>query len=400
MPIYNFRAKKVDEEEFIEGSVEAESESLASEILEERGLIVLSIEQKKKNLFELDFLERVNTKDLVIFARQLSVMISAQVPLVQSLKDIVKQDINKKLKRVVAEVATEVEGGIKFSEALARHSKFFDNFFVNIVRSGESSGRLEEVLMYLADQLEKDYEMKGKIKGAMIYPAFIVSGMMVLGIFVMVFIIPKMTEMLAQTGAELPLSTRILKGLSDFLVQYGWMLLMFAIIFAVIARMVIKTESGRRSVDLLKLNLPIFGKLNQYILVIRFVRGLRTLLLGGVDIVEALNITAALVDNLIYRDLILEAVSVIEDGGSMSETFEKSKYVPKIVSQMLRTGEETGKVDMVLEKISQFYSREVDSLIGNLMALMEPIIMVVLGVAVGVMIAAVVMPMYQVSTNM
>jgi len=402
MALYNFRAKKTKgaEEVVVEGSVEADSENIASEILEERGLVVLFLEEKKKtSIFSMALSRGVKPKDLVIFARQLSVLISAQVPLVFALRDLGKQDLNIKLKSALLEIATEVEGGIKFSEALTHYPKIFSNFFINIVKSGESSGRLEEVLIYLADQLEKDYEIKSKIKGAMIYPVFIISGMVLLGVFMMIFVVPKLTEMLDQTGGELPLSTRILKGVSDLFVNYWWLLVLIVGALIGIFILVKRDKRGAKLIDIILLRLPIFGKLMGHILIIRFVHSLRTLLLGGLDIIEGLKISGTILDNIVYKELLAETVLVVEDGGAIADTFEKSKYIPKIVPQMLKTGEESGDLVNILEKISKFYSREVDDLIRNLMALLEPAIMVVLGLGVGVMIAAVILPMYQISSN-
>ncbi len=399
MAQYNFRARKIDEDALIEGVVEAETENLASAILEERGFVVLFLEQKKKTsaLF-MALGGGVKTKDVVILARQLSVLISAQVPLVQALREITKQDINKKLKKTLAEIATEIEGGIKFSEALAHYPKIFNNFFINIVKSGESSGRLEEVLIYLADQLEKDYEIKGKIKSALIYPTFIVGGMLVLGFFMMIFVVPKLTDMLSQTGAQLPWSTKMLVGISEIFQVYWWAILLGVVLLGVIFVMFKKTPKGAKFIDVVKLRLPVFGNLFKYILIIRFVHSLRTLLLGGIDIIEGLKISATILDNIVYKELLSETVLTVEDGGQISETFEKNKYVPKIVSQMMRTGEESGDLSTILDKISKFYVRELDDVIRNMMALMEPIIMVVLGGAVGIMIAAVILPMYQMSS--
>jgi type IV pilus assembly protein PilC len=401
MAQYNFRAKKVDDNALTEGVVDAETENLASAILEERGFVVLFLEERKRtSILMLALGGGVKTKDVVIFARQLSVLISAQVPLVQALREISKQDINKKLKKTLAELSTEIEGGIRFSEALAHYPKIFNNFFVNIVKSGESSGRLEEVLIYLADQLEKDYEIRGKIKSALIYPTFIVGGMVVLGVFMMIFVVPKLTDMLGQTGVALPWSTQLLISFSQVFQVYWWALLLGVGFLVACFVAFKKTPSGAKSLDILKLRLPIFGNLIKYILIIRLVHSLRTLLLGGIDIIEGLKISATILDNIVYKELMAETVLNVEDGGQIAETFEKSKYIPKIVSQMMRTGEESGDLAMILEKISKFYTREVDDLIRNLMALMEPIIMVVLGGAVGVMIAAIILPMYQVSSGM
>jgi len=401
MPLYNYRAKKYNEQALSEGAVEAETESIAVDLLEERGYSVLFLEEKKSNIFNFDLLVgRVKPKDLVIFSRQLSILISAEVPVVEALKDLASQTKNKKLKKTTASVVQEVEGGVRFSEALSHYPKIFDSFFVNIIKSGEVSGRLQEVLLYLADQMEKDYDLKSKIKGAMIYPIFIVCSLVAIGALMMIFVVPKLTDMLTQTGAELPLATRIIQGISEFLIHDWWLLLL--VIIAVVGglRLFSKSKKGKRAVDNLKLNLPIFGPLLNYIAVIRFARSFRTLLIGGVDIVEGLGIASDMVGNSIYRELLLKTKQNVEGGGALGEEFSKSKLVPQMLSQMLETGEETGMMEAVLEKISEFYTREVNNTIDNLMSLLEPVIMIVLGVAVAVMITAIVLPMYEISNNM
>jgi len=402
MQTFYYRAKRIKDGELVSGLIEAESETVAGLMLEEKDMSVLSLEERKDNFFSKfnDLIGRVKAKDLVMFSRQLSVLISADVRLVEALHDINRQSSNKKLQMIIAQVASEVEGGAKFSEALAHYPKVFDNFFVNIIKSGEASGRLEEVLLYLADQLEKDYDLRSKIKGAMIYPAFIISGLIIIGVFMMIFVVPKLTEMLDQTGAQLPLSTRILEGISNFLINYWWLLIIVIILIVFGLRTILKTRSGKKLFDTITLRLPVLGTLFNYMIIVRFCRSLRTLLLGGVNIVDSLRISQSMIDNLVYKDLIEETVQNVEDGGNISEKLERSSFVPTMVSQMLRTGEDTGKTDLVLDKIGLFYTREIDNLLRNLMSLMEPVIMVVLGLAVGVMIAAIILPMYQISDSM
>lgn len=400
MSIYNYRAKKSNDE-FSEGLVEADSESIAVDVLESRDLRVLFLEEKKRSWANMEIvLERITAKDLVIFSRQLSILISAQVPVVNALKDVIEQTKNRKFKKIIAEVAAEVEGGIRFSEALAHFPKVFDNFFVNIVKSGEVSGQLEEVLIYLADQVEKDYDLKSKVRGAMIYPAFILSSLVIVGILMMAFVVPKLIEMLAQSGAELPFATRVLKSISDFVISYWWLKLIILASLIAVASFGLKTPISRRMMDQIKLRLPVFGKLYNYVAIIKFSRSLRTLILGGVDLVGALGVTALMVDNVKYRGLIEKTQKTVESGGKLGEVFEKDKVVPKMVSQMLSTGEETGRVEMTLDKLAQFYSREVNNLIANMMSLLEPFIMIVLGVVVALMIGAIILPMYEVSTKM
>lgn len=400
MALYNYRARNAQDESAA-GLVEADSENIAADILQERGFRVLYLEEKKQGLARLEIsFSRVKVKDLVIFSRQLSILISAGVPLTEALKDAAGQTKNDKFKKALLKVAAGVEGGSKFSEALESQPKVFNSFFINIVKSGELSGRLQEVLLYLADQLEKDYDLRRKIRGAMIYPAFVMSSLFVIGILMMVFVVPKLTEMLNQTGATLPLSTRIVKGTSDFLVIYWWLVflavgvLVGGIIYAA------RQPAGRRIADNLKLRLPIFGKLFNYIAVIRFCRSMHTLMVGGVDIAHGLGIAADMVGNEVYRDLVLKMQAGVSGGGALAEALDESKLVPKMLPQMLKTGEETGRVDEVLERISEFYQREVDNIIANLMSLLEPVIMIVLGVAVAVMIMAIILPMYEISSNM
>lgn len=401
MPQYTYRARKTANNEFAEGVVEAETEGLAAEILEEKGLKVLFLEEKKRSLANLEIIiGGIKQKELVIFSRQLSILISAEVPLVEALHDVVSQTKNKKLKQTIAAVAGEVEGGVKFSDALSRYPNVFDDFFINIIRSGELSGRLQEVLLYLADQVEKDYDLKSKIKGAMIYPAFVLASLVGIGILMMMFVVPKLTDMLVQTGAQLPLATRIIKGTSDFLLGFWWLFILLIIGIAVAFYFILKTAEGKRIFDELKLKLPVFGKLFHFMAIIKFSRSLRTLMLGGIDIVGGLDVVSKMMGNVVYENLVFETKKYVEGGGKLGDIFAKTDEVPKMLSQMLSTGEETGRVEPVLDKLSEFYTREVNNIVRNLMSLLEPFIMIVLGVAVAIMIMAIILPMYQISTSM
>ena len=400
MALYNYRVKKSERGEIVEGLIEAETESIANRMLEDRGFIVLFIEQKRRSLSDFNFaFNFIKAKDLVILSRQLSILISAEVRLVEALHEIATQTNNPRLRVVIAEVGHQVSGGLKFSEALAQYPKIFNNYFVNIVRSGEVSGRLQEVLLHLADQLEKDYDLKSKIKGAMYYPIFIVTALFAIGIVMMVMVIPKMTEMLKQTGTELPLATRLLINTSDILVSFWWLLIILIIAFVFAVKFFYGTYAGRSFIDKVLLKSPVFGKLFTYIYVTRFCSGLKTLLLGGVDIIESLKISAKMVENTQFREAIYSSVETVQGGGSISLELEKSRYIPKLVSQMFRTGEETGKMEDVLDKITSFYSREIDNTLKNLMSLLEPFIMIILGVAVFIMVAAIIFPMMQISSG-
>ena len=341
----------------------------------------------------------IKSKDLVIFSRQFSVMISASVPVVESLTILIDQTNNISLRNMLSEIAFEVEGGAFLSDSFSKRPKIFSDFFVHIIRSGESSGKLDEVLNYLADEMEKAYDMSSKIKGAMIYPAFVMSGLAAAGVVLMLYVIPNLTSILVETGAKLPISTRIVIGASNFLRSYLIFIIIAIIGLVFLVRFYLSSYNGRRNIDILKLRLPIFGKLFQYIYLMRFTRSLSTLLKGGVTITRSLEIVADVVGNTVYRELLLETLESINDGNPLSTVLENSKDIPKMVPQMLAIGEKTGKIDSVLDRITAFYTRESTNMLDNLSKLMEPVIMVIMGVGVGVMVAAVLLPMYNLASQ-
>jgi len=396
MPFFEYRARD-KKNRITTGVVEAPSISAADKILAGQGWLVLSVKKRKKTAHledYLKFLNRVSTRDLVAFSRQFAVMIAANLPVVQALRVLVKQTTNTYFETIISEMANEVEGGAKLSAALSHYPNIFSDFYVNIVGSGETIGKLDKVLHYLADQQEKDYDLMSKIKGAMIYPIFVLMAMAGIGVVMMIFVIPKLTDVLKETGGDLPMATKILMGASDFMIHYWWLLLGGVIVLAVTVRVFLKTPAGKKFFDYFLLKLPIFGKLFQRIYLIRFTRSLATLVVGGVALTKGLKITAGIVGNTVYRDLITRTIKEVEEGNSISTVFMESKEMPQMVSQMLIVGEKTGRIDKVLERLTDFYTMEMDNLITNLTSLMEPLIMVILGVGVGIMVAAIIMPMY------
>ncbi|PIP33630.1 hypothetical protein COX69_00740 [Candidatus Falkowbacteria bacterium CG_4_10_14_0_2_um_filter_48_10] len=384
----------------VTGLVEAGNESAALEILKEKNFQVYSL--KKKSLFfnlgNLSIFRRVGRKDIVSFSRRFAVLVASNITIVQALKIIVAQTNNAHFRFELASVAQEVDGGVKLSDALARRPDIFSNFFTSVVRSGESSGSLSEVLNYLADEMEKDYDMMGKIQGAMIYPLFVIALMIGVGILMMTTVVPNLTSVMVETGMELPLSTRIVIGTSDFFQDYWIFLTLFLAAAGVGLSVALKTPGGRSRFDRLLLGLPVFGALVNKIAIVRFARSLNVLLTGGVPIAKALEITAEVVDNAVYRELISATIKEVEDGNPVSSAMNGS-IMPPMVSQMIGIGEETGKLDLVLQSIIGFYEREVANTTKNLTVLIEPIVMVVLGLGVGVMVSAIILPMYQMASN-
>lgn len=399
--IFKYKVKD-QSNQLIKGEVEAQDEAGAAEILKSRGFNILSLTSNDQASIWLSFLKffrRIPTKDLVVFSRQLAVMVSANMPIVKSLRVLADQTVNRNLQAAIIDIANEVDGGAKLSMALRKHADIFDDFYINLVRSGETTGKLDEVLTYLAEQKERDYELMSRVKGAMIYPFFILSSLIVVGVVMMIFVIPKLTGVLLESGATLPFSTRLLIAVSGFMAKYWWLLLGAVIALAVALRLYIRTAVGREQWDLLKVRVPVFGQIFQRIYLVRFIRGLSTLLRGGVEMVTALKIVADVVDNEFYRQLVLETIREVNEGHSVTTVFMNNPDVPTMFAQMLSVGESSGKIDAVLDNLGDFYSRELDNLTKNLVSSIEPMIIVLMGVAVGIMVAAVILPMYNLSAQ-
>lgn len=398
MPQYRYQVRD-RAGKFHRGIIEAPNEKMAAGSLEDRGFEIVALEESKRRWQKFSFLERVSISDFVIFARQLSTLIEAKVPLVQALKAISSQTDSKKLQKVIKDIADEVEAGSKLSLALSHHPKIFDNFFINMVKAGESSGQLGEVLSYLADEKEKDYELISKVRGAMIYPAFIICGMFAVGIVMMVFVIPQLTGILKESGAVLPWTTRLLIASSGFLQKYWIVIFVFLAVFIGGLPLFLKNPPIRLFWDRTKLRLPLFGPLFQKIYLVRFCRSLETLIRGGVDVVDALRAAEGVVQNAVYQDLIRKTAKEVEDGNSIIAVFETSALIPSMVTQMLNTGEETGRLTEILQKLTSFYTRAIENSVRNLVAIVEPLIMIIIGVAVGIIVSAIILPMYRLASQ-
>ncbi len=401
MAVFDYKARDREGASVV-GAVEAPTENVAIDVLKEKDLIVLSLaERRKTTMFQssLSFLNRVKVRDVVIFARQLAVMISATVPIVQALRILTRQTDNVTFKIIISEIADEVDGGAKLSSSLARYPQVFSDFFIHMIRSGETTGKLDETLNYLADQQEKDYDLQSKIKGALIYPVFIIGGITVVGVIMMVFVVPKLTAVIIESGAELPFTTKVLIAASSFLANQWWLLLIILIGLFVGYRFYRRTETGHFQIDRIKLRFPIFGEIFKKIYITRFSRGLSTLLQSGIPLTRSLEIVSDIVGNRVYRDLTQKTIKEIEDGNPLSTTFSQSKLVPPMLSQMMNVGEQTGRLDQILAKLADFFSREVENSVKTLVTLIEPMILMLLGVGVGFLVSAILLPIYQVSTN-
>ena len=384
--------------------LESPSIEAAILILQNRQLIVTEIkpygETRNFGLEALtdklnSFFNRIKSEDIVLFTKQLAVLIQAKVPLVQSLRVMTKQVNNPKFSRVINEVADDVDAGVIFSRALSKHSKVFSNFFIQMVRSGEISGRLEETLTYLSEYINRQYLLNSKAKGAMIYPVFIIGAFVIVGVLMLVFVIPNITSILIESGQELPLATKILILTSNFMKSWAWLVfLILGSLSYFVVMSIKKSPEWRYSYDGLKLRLPVFGELLKKIYLARFAETLSTLSSAGIAISQSLEITADVVGNSVYRKIILDANEAVRKGSSISSVFIQHEEILPMVTQMISIGEQTGKIDTILKQVATFFTEEVNRAFDNIVNLIAPIMIVVLGVGVGILVAAILLPIY------
>jgi type IV pilus assembly protein PilC len=336
----------------------------------------------------------VETRDIVIFTRQFATMINSGLPLVQSLDILAKQSENKSLKKCVEEVLYDVEAGNTLADAMKRHPKIFPDLYTNMVAAGEAGGILDTILLRLATFLEKADALRRKIKGAMIYPGVIFSVAGGAVSVLLIFVIPTFQTMFESAGVPLPLPTRIVIGMSSFLGNFWWALIVGMVAFVVLFRAYYKTKNGELVIDKISLHLPIFGNMLRKTAVARFTRTLGTLVASGVSILDGLEITARTAGNRVIHDAIMLSRASIAGGETISEPLKRSGVFPPMVVQMINVGEQTGGLDEMLSKIADFYDEEVDAAVEALLAAMEPIMIVVLGVVVGGMIVAMYLPIF------
>ena len=384
--------------ELIAGKVEAPSEDQAVNVLQQKGLAILSLEGSKKVLLLQDItsvFSKPTRKDVVLFTRQMATLIEADVPLVEGLHALVRQIEKEPFRKVVVAVISSIEGGASLSVALAEHGKVFGRFYISLVRAGEVAGKLQTTLSYLADYMERSASLNSKIKGALSYPAFILSAMIVVTIILMTTVLPQLLSVVKEAGVtEIPFTTKVLIATTDFITKYLILLLILFIggVFALFYY--IKTPAGQGRLDNFKIKMPQFGVIIRNFYIARIAETLATLIKSGVPILDGINITSDVVGNVVYKNILLEAKENVQGGGTMSEVFERHKEIPILVSSMLVIGEKTGRTDFMLENIFNFYKSESENSIQNLSQLIEPVLILILGLGVGLLVSAVLLPIY------
>lgn len=387
-----------------EGVVEAINWEAAAEILEKNGYTPITIkEEKRTQVFMKAFekvLEGVSHKDLKIFFRQLATLVESHVAIITAISTIEEQSDNKYFRIILKEMASDIKEGLSLSSALEKHEDVFSSLTVNMIRAGEISGSLQKSVEFVADSIDKNYELTSKIKSALYYPVFVLSAAGIIGFLVVTFILPKITIMIKELKMPVPWYTQALVSLGDFMQAYWWAVLLVILLLIVGLTYYIRSKNGQREWQMIVLKIPVIGTLARNIFITRFADNLSALLNSGIPVVRALIIVSEVVGNDTFRKIIIKASEDVKVGGTMSESLSRTDEIPPIVSQMLRIGEETGTLPGVLLSIGKFYSQEVDSTTKNLTVLMEPILIVFLGIGVAIMVVGVLMPIYDIAGQM
>ena len=385
----------------VTGEVEARDSESVTDILHDRGLIVVSIKEGMgidfEKLAEIN-IGGVPMKEKVIFMRQMSTMVGAGLPLTRALEIMVQQAGNPFFKRVLKEVLASVQSGRSLSDSFRAQDEIYDEVTLNLIEAGEESGNLETILERLATELEEKNSLSSKLKSAMIYPIIILVVIVVVVVLMMMVLIPSMATIYSDFGAELPWVTRVLMSMSDFFLNFWWAVLVVLAILIIGGKYYLDSAKGKRNWDKLVLKIPVVGGIITKMQLSQFTRILALLLGSGLSIIKALELTASSLSNSIFKDTITEAKAEVEKGGALALPIARSEYFPLLVSSMIAVGEETGEIDAVLTKVSEYYKEEVDVATTNMASVLEPVFLIIMGLAIGFIALGVYMPMFQLSS--
>ncbi len=389
--------------EKVAGDIDAATRDGAIEILHQRDIIITSLVDKAEGGAGLNksiaFFSKVPVKEVVFMARQIATLFEAHVSANKAFSLIAEQAENKTLKTQLRSVTNDLASGISISQSLAQYPETFSAFFVNMVKSGEETGKLSETFIFLADYMERQYELNRKVKSALIYPAFVISVFFGVMVLMFTFIIPKLGKMITESGQPVPVYTQLVLKISDLFVNNGLLMLILAVIIVTSLIIFLKGQKGKIWLDSVKLKLPFIKVLFQKIYLARIADNLDTMLSAGIPIIRTLEVTSAVVSNRVYENIIKDVSDQVKSGISLANAFAKHTEVPSMLSQMIRVGEETGMLGQVLKTLGKFYRREVDQAVDTIVALIEPAMIILLGLGVGVLLVSVLVPIYQVSMS-
>ncbi len=380
-----------------DGTIEAPSQEVAVSALQRRDLIISVIESaEKRSLFDINisFFSGISNKDVVILSRQIATLFEAQVSVLRIFRLLATEVDNKQLAIVLSAIGDDLQGGSPISKALSRHPKVFSAFYVNMVHAGEESGKLSETFVYLADYLDRSYSIISKTENALIYPSFVIAVFFGVMTLMLTMVIPKISAVLLDSGQSIPIYTKIVIGFSNFFVHYGIFVFIALVAFVFYLIQLWRTEHGRFILDNLKLSVPYVGDLYKKLYLARIADNFSTMLLSGVSVVEAIEITGSVVDNSVYENILKNVGADVKGGSSISDALGRHPEIPGIMVAMTKVGEETGEMGKILSTLAKFYNREVMNAVDTLVNLIEPIMIVLLGLGVGILLSAVLLPIY------
>jgi len=398
---FDYKAR-TKEGELQVGSVEASSRDTALNILLGHGLFVLSLaEEGEAKWYDhiLNFFNKVKNDDLMVFTRQFSTLLASQVSLSDSLGSLYKQTTSPLLREAIYEISNDINAGFALSQSLEKHPNVFSEFYVNMVQSAEVTGRLGEVLDFLADYLEKQSLLRSKVKNAVTYPIFVLALFAAVIVIVVTFVLPQITPIFKDANVQLPFYTQLMIGAGTFIAGWWWALLVIFVVFALLLIDYFQSPEGKLVFDELSLRTPIIGKMFQKLYIARFAESTRVLIKGGLTIPQAIEISSRTIGNRVYEDLLHSASEQIRKGKLLSKILEDIPEFPPLVSQLVAIGESTGRLEDLLKKVNDFYTREVDSMVDNLVTLLQPALMVVIGVMVALLFASILIPLYNLTQS-
>ncbi len=382
-----------------EGEIEAPNRDSAISALQRRGLVVLSIkdEAESKSFLKFTFFERVSSKDIVILSRQIATLFDAQVSALKAFTMLSTNTENKLLGRKLNQVSDDLQAGVSISGAFAHHPDIVSDFYVNMVKVGEETGQLNQTFLHLAEYLDRQYSLTSKTRNALIYPAFVIFTFFVVMTLMFVIVIPKLSAIILDSGQDVPFYTKVVIAISNLFVHYGFLVLIFLVLLGVWFWRLSTTEKGKEYLDKAKLTFPAVGNLFRKLYLSRIADNMDTMLSSGIPIVRSLEITAGVVGNKVYQDILIRATEDVKAGSSLSEALGKYPEIPAVMHQMIKVGEETGALGNILKTLGHFYNREATEAVDTLVTLIEPLMIVCLGLGVGVLLASVLMPIYNIA---
>lgn len=397
-----FNYKVIDQSgEAKEGTIDAVSQDVAITSLQGRGFVVSSISSADDVPFfkrNISIFAAVKSTEIVMLSRQIATLFEAQVSALRVFRLLSAEIENPVLGSILSEIGDDLQGGTSISKALSKHPKVFSTFYVNMVKAGEESGKLDQVFTYLADYLDRTEEITSKAKNALIYPSFVVFTFVVVMILMFTLVIPKISAILIEGGQDIPVYTKIVMGISSILVHYGIFLLIFAIVGGFFLGKFFRTGGGKKYLSSVQLSLPYVGNLYRKLYLSRIADNMNTMLASGISMINALETTSVVVGNQRYKEILEKSIEMVRSGSSVADSFSGNPEIPNMMVQMIRVGEETGKLGDILGTLSKFYSREVNTAVDTLVDLIEPVMIVLLGLGVGVILMSVLVPIYDISS--